>query len=205
MTITCGLDIYTLVNIGDGVYIDSGLVFKEGQTYTLSFLYEGVEVSASTTVPGKIMNYAQSDSEISVQKIDSNTVFTPGMGGGFTPGDPIELTWSNNDNSYYMVLVQNLEQSPELIRDTSDDRFPSAVFRNEPSVTSSYEIQEQQFLYFGRHALVLYHINQEYASLYDDNSNSSQNLSNPSTSIVNGFGIFTGLIADTLYFQVNKE
>jgi hypothetical protein len=42
----------------------------------------------------------------------------------------------------------------------------------------------------------------DYASLYSENSTSSQNLTNPSTSIVNGYGIFTGLNADTLYLNV---
>jgi hypothetical protein len=43
------------------------------------------------------------------------------------------------------------------------------------------------------------------AALYSDNSNSSQNLSNPTTNITNGLGIFTGISSDTLYLQVKQK
>ena len=104
-----------------------------------------------------------------------------------------------------MIVVQNIETDPELIRDTSDDRFPSRVFRNEPSVINEYKINQGQLLYFGRHILLLYHLNPDYATLYAADDNSSQNLKNPSTNISNGFGIFTGISADTLYLDVIKK
>jgi hypothetical protein len=66
-------------------------------------------------------------------------------------------------------------------------------------------LRPQEFQYFGKHRLILYHVLPDYASLYSENSTSSQNLTNPSTSIMNGYGIFTGLNSDTLYFTVNEN
>jgi hypothetical protein len=52
--------------------------------------------------------------------------------------------------------------------------------------------------------LILYHLNADYAALYNDTGNSSQNLTNPTTNIENGLGIFTGINADTLLLNVIK-
>jgi hypothetical protein len=60
------------------------------------------------------------------------------------------------------------------------------------------------FQYYGTHRIILYHVLPDYATLYDSNSTSSQNLSNPSTSILNGYGIFTGLNSDTLFVEVTE-
>ncbi len=194
--------VYNLISAGNGTYIDTNLIIKEGGQYTLQFVYNNKAVSAITTVPYLPDNYTQSATGISIQKIDSNSTFTPGS---FTMNDPIELKWSNPDNSYFMVVVENMETSPTLIRDTTDSRFQVRSFRNEPAIINSYAMRDQQFLYFGRHMLVLYHLNPDYAALYTDNSNSSQNLTNPTTNITNGLGIFTGISSDTLYLQVNKK
>jgi hypothetical protein len=198
---------HQLVNIGNGVYQDSGLVIAEGKQYKLHFAYRGKTVSATTTIPSLPRNFTQSDTDIYLTKIDSTFTFTPGAGGGggFQMNDPIELDWENSDNSYFMIVVENIESELELIRDTTNTRFRVTNFRNEPSVTKELEIRDQQFQYFGTHTITLYHLNPDYAALYSGNSNSSQNLTNPTTNITNGVGIFTGIGTDTLLFEVKKE
>jgi hypothetical protein len=54
------------------------------------------------------------------------------------------------------------------------------------------------------HAVILYKLNPEYSTLYDDSGNSSINLKAPYSNITNGLGIFTGMNADTLYLNVKK-
>lgn len=193
---------YKLMPVGGGIYENTGLIIKEGKQYTIKFNYNNTEVRAVTTVPAIPQNFTQSVKELSVQKIDSNFMPTPGS---FTINDPVELDWSNSDNSYYMILVKNTETSPELIRDTTNAMFRTTSFRNEPSIINEYQLRDQQFQYFGTHMLLLYHLNPDYAALYSDNSNSSQNLTNPTTNITNGLGIFTGISSDTLYLKVKKK
>lgn len=53
--------------------------------------------------------------------------------------------------------------------------------------------------------IILYHVLPDYASLYEENTTSSKNLTNPSTSITNGYGIFTGLNSDTLYIDAEEQ
>ena len=50
--------------------------------------------------------------------------------------------------------------------------------------------------------IILYHINPDLAALYEENDNTSQNISNPPSEINNAFGIFSGINADTLYIDV---
>lgn len=195
---------YLLKGMGNGTYTDSALVVQEGEEYDIEFLYNKQKTSAATRIPNKPAGFTQSVAEISVRKIDSTTTFTPGSGGGFSMPDPIELSWVNDDHSYFVVVVKNITENPVLIRDTTNARFRVTTFRNEPSIINSLQIREQQFQYFGRHLILLYRLNPDYAKLYDDNSNSSQNLTNPSTNIVNGVGIFTGISADTLIVNVKE-
>lgn len=203
LTITDITGAHELTSKGDGWYINEELVIEEGREYTLEFSFNDKRVVATTQVLSSPTGFTQSVDELSLTKIDSNTVFSPETRP--QQNDPVELTWDNNDNTYYMVVAQNTEVEPELIRDTSDDRFPSRVFRNEPGIINEYQMRDQQFLYFGNYLLLLYHLNPDYAALYNDNNNSSQNLTNPSTNITNGYGIFTGISSDTLYLNVKKS
>jgi hypothetical protein len=196
--------VFILKRNDSGYFVDSSLVIRSGQRYDLEFNYNGHTATAYTIIPSKPVSFKESAYTISVSKVSiSNGV----PSGGFTaPPDPIKLTWDNTDGSYYVVTVENIETSPELVFDTSGSvKPPSNVFRNKPTKTNTYSIQSQQFSYFGKHRIILHHINPDYATLYDDNSNSSQSLKTPSTGILNGVGIFTGIHDDTLYLKVNKQ
>ena len=54
----------------------------------------------------------------------------------------------------------------------------------------------------GKTLLILYHVNPDYAAIYNSSSASSQDLTGASSDINNGQGIFTGLNSDTLSFYV---
>lgn len=185
---------YLLQPIGDGKYIDSNTVVTAGNSYTLSFTYNSKEVQAYTYIPDKPYNATQSITELTIEKRDTATRPTPGA----SMPDPVKITWSNIDNSYYLLLVENTETDPESINDFGDNAPPARVFRKSPSNFSSEEIRAMEFQYYGKTRIILYHVLPDYASLYDQSSTSSQNLTNPSTSIKNGYGIFTGLNSDTL-------
>ncbi len=195
---------HILVPLGSGVYVDSSLIIADGERYDLSFNYNSMVVSAYTEVPSKPVNYEQSDNEISVMRMDST--WTPVGGGMFEMPDPLELSWNNDDDSYYILVVENMEETLDPVRDFGDDEeIPMGRFRKSPTTASGVRMMPQEFEYFGTHRLILFHVLPDYASLYDKNSTSSQNLTNPSTSIVNGYGIFTGLNADTLYLEVEEQ
>jgi hypothetical protein len=188
-----------LTPLGEGLYIDSTIIVKEGEMYDISFVYNSKTVSAYTNIPSKPIGFEQSATTIIIEQID--------FSGGLpttrpTMADPVSLTWENGDDSYYIVLIENMETSLTAINDFGDEEPPGNRFKKPPTNSSGIEIRSMEFQYYGLHRLILYHVLPDYASLYSDNETSSQNLTNPSTSIVNGYGIFTGLNSDTLFINV---
>jgi hypothetical protein len=193
-------ELHTLTPLGDGKYIDSSIVVTDGKQYDLTFHFNSKDVSAYTIVPTKPVGVTQSVTEMYRERVDLSS-------GPPTPGsmpDPIELTWNNPDASYYLILVENVEETLDPIIDLGGD-LPAPFFRRPPINSSNGRISATQFRYFGRHRIVLFHLLPDYADLFNDNSTSSQNLTNPSTSIINGYGIFTGLSSDTLWVDIIEQ
>ncbi len=198
---------HVLTALGDGHYVDSSIVVTTGDNYELSFMFNNKNVTATTYTPSPPTNFKQSVSTISITRIDASGGFPTGgipTGGMPTNPDPVQLTWDNDDASYYLVIVENMASTLDPIRDFGDNAPPGNLFRKSPTTSSTEELRAFDFQYYGMHRITLYHVLPDYASLYDDNSTSSQNLTNPSTSIVNGYGIFTGLNSATLFIDVKE-
>jgi hypothetical protein len=187
--------------LGEGKYIDSSMIITENERYELSFIYNSRVVSAYTDIPSKPFHFTQSATSITIAKMDISSWPPTTMP---TMPDPVSLTWENSDASYYIVIIENMETTLTPIRDFGDNAPPGNMFRKPPTTSEGLEINSMEFQYYGNHRLILYHVLPDYASLYSDNQTSSQNLTNPSTSIINGYGIFTGLNSDTLYINVIK-
>jgi hypothetical protein len=201
ISITNNTTSVNLTPLGEGKYIDSSMIITENERYELSFIYNSKVVSAYTDIPSKPLHFTQSSTSITIATMDISSwppTTRPTM------PDPISLTWENSDASYYIVIIENMETTLTPIRDFGDNAPPGNMFRKPPTTSPGLEINSMEFQYYGNHRLILYHVLPDYASLYSDNQTSSQNLTNPSTSITNGYGIFTGLNSDTLYINVMK-
>jgi hypothetical protein len=189
----------TLQSLGNGIYIDSSIRVSGNDRYTLSFPYNSKNVQAYTYIPSKPATITQSVTELSIEQE------TIGMGPPTgNMASPVTISWSNPDNSYYLLVVENMEGTLSAIRSFGNETPPSNLFRKQPTNLSSAEIRPMEFQYYGRHRIIIYHVLPDYAALYNQSSTSSQNLSNPSTSITNGYGIFTGLNSDTLMINVKE-
>jgi hypothetical protein len=190
----------TLKSNGDGHYL-SAVNVDSNKTYHLFFDYGGKTLEATTTIPAKPTGFSESVVEIKIAQ------YTQGGGGGFgtVQPDPLKLAWNNPNNDYFFVVAHNTESFPEEIniRPAGVD-VPNRQFRSRPQATSAYEIRPRQFQFYGHHDIILYRINGEYASLYDDTGSNSLNLTAPYTNVKNGLGIFTGVAADTLKLLVSK-
>lgn len=199
VVVSCDGTDYPLTPTGDGYYTSSVVSIEEGKTYSLSFSFNTKTVSAYTYIPTKPESFTQSATEIEIERMDS----TSGPPSSSQP-DPIELYWDNPDNSYYLVVVENIEPILDPIRDFGDEDPPENIFRKNPTQTTAEELRPMEFQYYGMHRIILYHVLPDYASLYDEGTVSSQNITNPSTSIVNAYGIFTGLNTDTVFVKVKE-
>ena len=198
-------ELHVLTPLGNGLYIDSTTIVEVGQTYNLSFQFNSKKVSAYTYVPSKPSNLTQSETEMYITKMNATSGVPTSPPTSMTMPDPIKINWDNPDGSYYLILVENMEKTLEPIRDFGDKTPPGNIFKKSPTNLATTEVRAMDFQYFGKHRVILYHVLPDYATLYNQTNNSSQNLTNPSTSIVNGYGIFTGLNSDTLYIEVKEQ
>jgi len=191
-----GSNRYTLQSVGDGKYISNDDVITASEKiYSLDFEFENKEISASTYVPSKPQGFKVSADEITVSR--------PAPGTMPMRPEPIKVSWENPDNDYHLVVVTVVEEDPEKISEGGLS-ISGGGFRNEPNTETTYEINDISFKYYGMHAVVLYKLNPEYATLYEETGNSSLNLKSPYSNITNGLGIFTGINCDTLYINVKK-
>ncbi|MES2810481.1 MAG: DUF4249 family protein [Bacteroidota bacterium] len=186
---------YQLNYTGSGVYANNTLIPEAGQVYNLKFIYNNETVSAETKIPSKPLNFIGSDTTITPPS-------PPTSGTRPTPPEPIVYTWSNPNNEYHLITVKCIETTPVEIS-TGAILVGGRTFRTEPTQASTQNILPMQFKYYGRHEVVLYRIQAEYAAIYDDNISNSNNLTGPPGNIVHGYGIFTGVnTADKRYIKV---
>jgi hypothetical protein len=193
-----------LQHLDSGNYTSNEMVVKEGETYRIEFNYLDKIVSAETTIPEKPSGFTETSDSISIPTFDFSSGVRP------TFPDPVEITWNNPLKDYYLVVVKNVGTDTTQIsfggnfpgRGDSGGERPRRIFRNEPAQTDNYELSFQSFSYLGLHDVILVRLNVDYAALYKQNGNSSQNLTAPISNIVNGLGIFTGINTDTLQIKV---
>jgi hypothetical protein len=179
---------------------------KVGVTYSLSFDYNGKTVSANTIIPTKPVGLKSDITSI----VRTRQVITSGFGRDVDGNIDVNLTWTNTKGEYHFVVAENIEPKLDLIvtlptSSTAAFNNFNSRFRSQPVQGAETRLRSQQFQYFGRYNVVLLKVNPDYAALYNAEGTTSQNISTPPTTITNGLGIFTGINADTLKFQVKER
>jgi len=173
---------------------------QPGETYFLKFLYASDTVSSTTVIPEKPLNFSISSNEIYTDRITSS-------GGGMPTSPPADLTlsWENADESYYYVVIQYLENTRDYINYRSESLDLSDTTSISPINTSETRLGTRNFNFFGSYRIILFKVNDDFADLYSQTAVNSNNITNPVTTIKNGFGVFTGMASDTVYLEVNEN
>lgn len=167
---------------------DSSFV-KANAVISLSFNYQNLPVTASTTVPGKPAALVTSADTVTIPKM----VF----GGTQTAFVPVTLSWANG-GAYNHILVFRYQES---FKSLISSRFSSDTVTSVEvgaAKAASFELSRETFRYYGKYKVILLRVNQEYIDMLNNSSTSSQNLTNAPTNVTNGLGIFTAMQADTL-------
>ncbi len=197
-----GNDKYLLIadetRAGFYTYPDSDLIISSGDELSLEVNINDQQLLAETIVPPKPENMI----------IESDTLLIPEISGGIRNLPDLEvysttLTWDNFDDSYYYVVIENIEDSPTPI-DIQFGKFATR-FVSAPSISDEYKVSFRTMTHLGKHLLVLYRVNQEYVDLYESRDQDSRNLNEPLTNIENGLGVFSAFASDSLYFEAVKE
>jgi Domain of unknown function (DUF4249) len=186
----------------DSGHYSANYLIQAEKTYKLKFVYNSQTVTATTTIPPRPQGFKMSASTLTITPINFSGGF-PGTRPTFP--DPVQLTWTNSDQTFYLSAFKNLETNQESILTGSINfgRIRRPIF-NRPTQSNTTSIEPQRIQYYGNHDVLLMHVQSEYAALYEDTGSSSLNLSPPPTNITNGLGIFTGFAADTLKLYVKK-
>ncbi|MCB0641619.1 MAG: DUF4249 family protein [Phaeodactylibacter sp.] len=194
-----GTDTFQLESVGEGLYQGLDFQIQSGRSYALAFAYNQSTVSAETYVP-TLKEATASTSEITMSKIEAGTF--PNFD---EMPDPIELEWDNTEGDYFYVVVQNIEDDPEVINELFEDEGRGFRFISEPQITDFYVIEpRREIQQFGMHRIVIFRVNPEYAALYETSSTTSTTITQPPSNVVNGLGLFTGVSSDTLFLNVKK-
>jgi hypothetical protein len=105
------------------------LVINSGDELSLEVNYNEQRISTKTTVPPKPQNV----------DLVSDTLPIPNVSTGIRDLPDIDyysttLTWDNLENSYYYVMIENVEENPEPI-DIQFGKFASS-FVSAPSISN---------------------------------------------------------------------
>jgi hypothetical protein len=183
-----------LIELPKGTYTYSDQTFlAEGKTYTLKFNYLTYTVSAQTVMPGKPTNFAT----------QFGSVTLPATTDPNTANNTVDrLTWDNPDSLNHVLVFDNNDGPAFPLSNYGGNR--PANFELNTNGASFYNLTQGIFPYLGHYTVVLLRVNQEFIDLIKSNTNNStsQNLTNIPTNVVNGFGIFTAMQADTLSFNL---
>lgn len=188
---------YLLQAAGEGKYENPLLVIHAGHTYSLSFIYDGKPVSATTTVPEGPKGVSFSDTSIGVMVFDGYSAASSRA----EPGHGIEITWDNDDKQYY--IVEGFTTSTNPVRES--DSEPSKSFKLNYTQGATATLSTAQFNYFGNYEVSLIRIQPEYAIMSQGSGNSSTDLVDVRGNIEGGYGIFTGVNRAKKTINVYKQ
>ncbi len=193
LSISDGTNTVQLAETTPGNYSWNDTTFvKFKKTYSLNFIYQGNTISAQTTVPDRPTGFRASDT---LQLVTFR-------GAGITPTNiftPVVFSWDNSAAWLYLIAFKDVSAVQYPLSSNSRPYHDSEVLLGQ---TATYQTQPFSFTYTGNYKVLLFHINQEYSDAITSSGGSSLSLTNPSTNVVNGLGIFTSMSADTLNLDV---
>jgi hypothetical protein len=178
---------------GEYRVLSSKLNFKPGDSIGLYGLYEDAVFRSATRIPDSIQSLA----------ISTSSLFFTGDPKGMMDSGGLTITWSNPASDYYYVIIENTETSPTPLNDMVAD-LPSMSFAA-PSQADQFQVSMRNIRYYGKHRVIVFHINPEFADLFDNAELTSNAITQPPGNVENAMGIFTALTADTVYFTVYKN
>lgn len=193
---TAGKD-YLLAGRGEGKYANTDLIVQSGHEYSLSFGYDGVLVTAVTTVPSVPDEVSFSATKIEVMGFQPPPPMSRASSGG------IEISWKNDEGDYYIVEGKTSSTNP--VMDIEDDEdMPLKSFKLNYTQGTSATLSSSDFNYYGTYHISVIHVNQEYAVMTQGGSTSSTTLVDVKGNIDGGYGIFTGISSVTRTITVAK-
>jgi len=202
---------YNLISSGgDGFYQypADDLSVETGDVFNLEVIHNGITATAETIVPTPTRGLSLSTDSLKVPRIvlaDGREVIEETLR-NFLGNSQIEATWDNDEEDLYFMVV-------ESVSDMIDPIFPGPIiealagfrFVSEPTEDASLTFLGGSLVSFGTYEVRVYHINQEYAALYENRTQDSRDLNEPPSNVQNALGIFSAFNSQEAFFEVARE
>ena len=189
-------------------YPNEDVSIETNDVFQLEVLHNGIIATAETTVPTPTKGLGISQDSLFVPTLP----FSAGADSirvtisNFLMNSSITGTWDNPNGGLYFMVV-------ESVGDLNDPIFPSQVvsalaefrFVSEPTDESSITFIGGTLESFGTYSVKVYHINQEYANLYENREQDSRDLNEPPSNVTNALGVFSAFNSQEVFFDVVPE
>ncbi len=208
------------------------LIKKEGKSFQLTYQpgtrkyrYEGTDLNIITDdvlelevdVNGRISTaitlVPTAPTGVQISK-DKMVIPTINSGADFINGDPLadaELTvnWNNPDDALLYAVVEfrsNLLRPilPSDVQEVVDGILEDFAIITVPSTDTTLTVLGALLPSYGPYVVKIYKVNQEYADLYESETQDSRDLNEPPSNIFNARGIFSAFASDSIFFEVVK-
>lgn len=211
VTLIKGENRYPLVSSGsEGFYHypNEDVSVNTGDEFQLEVVHNGIMATAQTTVPTPTTGLKLSTDSLKVPQLplsEGREAVVMAIT-AFLQNSRIDATWDNpNEDLYFMVV--------ESVSSTVDPIFPDQVitalerfqFVSEPTEESSLTFLGGTLVSFGQYVVKVYHINQEYAALYENREQDSRDLNEPPSNVQNALGVFSAFNSQEAFFEVVRE
>lgn len=194
----------------DGFYSYTGtdVMVETNDVFQLEVAYNGILATAETIVPTPTTGLDLSKDTLFVPMFPATTDMDSIVNTirNFLSNSTIEATWDNPEEDLYFLVV-------ESVNDTLDPIFPAQViealtrfrFVSEPTDAASFSFLAGALESFGTYSVKVYHINQEYADLYENREQDSRDLNEPPSNIRNALGVFSAFNSQEAFFEVAQN
>lgn len=181
---------------------------ETGDIFNLEVVHNGITATAETIVPTPTRGLKLSTDSLKVPRLQlsQGREVVEEQIRSFLQSSSIEATWENAEEDLYFMVV-------ETVKDTIIPIFPGPVldalagfrFVSEPTEDSSLTFIGGTLVSFGTYSVTVYHINQEYAALYENRTQDSRDLNEPPSNVQNALGVFSAFNSQEAFFEVAQE
>ena len=202
---------YDLMASGsDGYYNYPGtdLEVTTDDVFQLEVEHSGILATAETRVPTPTTGLEISQDSIKVPRLP----ISQGMEAirmtiaNFLRNSVIVSTWDNPDGDLYFMVV---EQVNDMIIPIFPEQVINALerfrFVSEPTDENNLTFLAGSLVSYGPYIVRVYHINEEYAALYENRQQDSRDLNEPPSNVRNALGVFSAFNSQTALFFVTPE
>lgn len=198
-------NIYQLQSSGDeGFYHYTGndLNVSSGDVFQLEVNYNNRVATAQTIIPSPPTNVAINENTVTIPRVGLNPAGLQSLR-EVLQGLLINVTWDNPNEDWYYIVVENIEQNDDPIFPPQvEEALQNFRFVSDPTQSNTQIVIGAGLRHYGTHKVTVYHVNQEYADLFENRTQDSRDLNEPPSNIENALGIFTGFDSQSVFFEV---